>query len=207
MRNLLLTQAHVSYALTPHGYHMKPQTNRPALILLNMGGPDSLEAIEPFLYNLFSDRDLIQLPAGSLLQKPFARLICPFSRQAGAGKLPPHRRQIPLAVLDPSPGRRDRCAPRQAVAPRRRACATGIPRAEETLRELVRRGSSRPWSFPCIPIIPAPQPAAASRISAGRREDPSPAAVRRHRAVVRLARRTSTPWPDASVRAWKSSMS
>lgn len=46
-----------------------------ALILLNMGGPDSLEAVEPFLYNLFSDRELIQLPAGALLQKPFAKMI------------------------------------------------------------------------------------------------------------------------------------
>ncbi len=46
-----------------------------ALILLNMGGPDSLAAVRPFLYNLFSDRDLIQLPAGALLQKPFAWLI------------------------------------------------------------------------------------------------------------------------------------
>ena len=45
-----------------------------------MGGPDSLAAIQPFLYNLFSDRELIQLPAGALLQKPFAwmisRLLC-----------------------------------------------------------------------------------------------------------------------------------
>lgn len=49
-----------------------------ALILLNMGGPDSLEAVEPFLYNLFSDRELIQLPAGALLQKPFAKLISYF---------------------------------------------------------------------------------------------------------------------------------
>ena len=46
-----------------------------ALILLNMGGPDSLEAVKPFLYNLFSDRELIQLPAGRILQKPFARII------------------------------------------------------------------------------------------------------------------------------------
>ena len=49
-----------------------------ALILLNMGGPDSLEAVEPFLYNLFSDRELIQLPAGAILQKPFAKLISHF---------------------------------------------------------------------------------------------------------------------------------
>jgi ferrochelatase len=45
------------------------------LVLLNMGGPDSLRAVRPFLYNLFSDRDLIQLPAGALLQRPFAFMI------------------------------------------------------------------------------------------------------------------------------------
>ncbi|PLX92617.1 MAG: ferrochelatase [Desulfuromonas sp.] len=48
------------------------------LVLLNMGGPDSLAAVKPFLYNLFSDRELIRLPAGALLQKPFARLIAHF---------------------------------------------------------------------------------------------------------------------------------
>ena len=53
-------------------------TKPTALILLNMGGPDSLEAVEPFLYNLFSDRELIQLPAGAVLQKPFAKLISHF---------------------------------------------------------------------------------------------------------------------------------
>lgn len=40
-----------------------------------MGGPDSLKAVRPFLYNLFSDRELISLPAGALLQKPFAALL------------------------------------------------------------------------------------------------------------------------------------
>jgi ferrochelatase len=45
------------------------------LVVLNMGGPDSLSAVRPFLYQLFSDRELIQLPAGALLQKPFAALI------------------------------------------------------------------------------------------------------------------------------------
>jgi len=56
---------------------MTPE-NPTALVLLNMGGPDSLEAVEPFLYNLFSDRELIQLPLGGLLQKPFARVISHF---------------------------------------------------------------------------------------------------------------------------------
>ncbi len=45
------------------------------LVVLNMGGPDSLKAVRPFLYQLFSDRELIRLPAGALLQKPFAALI------------------------------------------------------------------------------------------------------------------------------------
>lgn len=43
-------------------------------MLLNMGGPDSLEAVGPFLYNLFSDRMLIRL-GPEPLQRPLARLI------------------------------------------------------------------------------------------------------------------------------------
>lgn len=50
-------------------------TDSTALVLLNMGGPDSLESVEPFLRNLFSDRDLIRLPGGRWLQRPFARLV------------------------------------------------------------------------------------------------------------------------------------
>lgn len=45
-----------------------------AVILLNMGGPDSLEAVKPFLKNLFSDRDIIKL-GPSFLQKHIASLI------------------------------------------------------------------------------------------------------------------------------------
>lgn len=44
-----------------------------AIVLLNMGGPDSIQAIRPFLYNLFSDNDIIQIPR--LIQKPVAFLI------------------------------------------------------------------------------------------------------------------------------------
>ncbi|MDD2271329.1 MAG: ferrochelatase [Desulfuromonadaceae bacterium] len=45
-----------------------------AVLLLQMGGPDSLPAIEPFLYNLFSDRDIIRI-GPSLLQPLVARFI------------------------------------------------------------------------------------------------------------------------------------
>jgi ferrochelatase len=46
-----------------------------AVVLMNMGGPDSLEAVEPFLYNLFRDNDLIPLPLGWLWQRGFARMV------------------------------------------------------------------------------------------------------------------------------------
>lgn len=49
--------------------------NRTAIVLLNLGGPDSLDAVEPFLFNLFSDPDIFRLPLGFLTQKPFAWLI------------------------------------------------------------------------------------------------------------------------------------
>ena len=44
-----------------------------AVILFNLGGPDSPEAAEPFLRNLFSDPAVISLPA--LLRLPLARWI------------------------------------------------------------------------------------------------------------------------------------
>jgi len=44
------------------------------VILLNLGGPDSIQAVRPFLYNLFSDRQIIKL-GPSFLQKPIAWLI------------------------------------------------------------------------------------------------------------------------------------
>jgi ferrochelatase len=49
--------------------------DKTCLILLGMGGPDKLEDVREFLYNIFSDRSIIQLPGGKLLQKPFATII------------------------------------------------------------------------------------------------------------------------------------
>lgn len=45
------------------------------VVLLNLGGPDSLEAVEPFLYNLFVDPDIINFPGSFLFRKGLAKLI------------------------------------------------------------------------------------------------------------------------------------
>ena len=44
-----------------------------AVVLFNLGGPDSPEAVEPFLRNLFSDPAIISLPA--IIRLPLARYI------------------------------------------------------------------------------------------------------------------------------------
>jgi ferrochelatase len=49
--------------------------NKYAVVLFNLGGPDSLEAIKPFLFNLFSDHDIFKIPVG---QKLFAKIMSGF---------------------------------------------------------------------------------------------------------------------------------
>ncbi len=49
-------------------------TEQTGVILLNMGGPEKLADVRPFLYNLFSDREIIRL-GPSFMQKPLAWLI------------------------------------------------------------------------------------------------------------------------------------
>ncbi len=45
------------------------------VVLFQLGGPDSLKAVEPFLYNLFSDPDIIDFPLARIARQPLARLI------------------------------------------------------------------------------------------------------------------------------------
>ena len=46
------------------------------VLLLNLGGPETTQDVEGFLYNLFADPDIIRLPSFlSLLQKPIAYFI------------------------------------------------------------------------------------------------------------------------------------
>lgn len=47
-------------------------TKRIAVVLFNLGGPDSPEAVQPFLFNLFNDPAIIQLP------NPFRWLLARF---------------------------------------------------------------------------------------------------------------------------------
>jgi len=48
---------------------------RIGVVLFQLGGPDSLDAIEPFLYNLFCDPDIIDFPFARIARQPLAKLI------------------------------------------------------------------------------------------------------------------------------------
>ena len=44
-----------------------------AVVLFNLGGPDKLESVEPFLFNLFNDPAIISIP--SIFRYPLAKII------------------------------------------------------------------------------------------------------------------------------------
>jgi ferrochelatase len=48
---------------------------RVGIVLFQLGGPDSLEAVQPFLLNLFLDPDIIPMGPLGFLRRPLAKLI------------------------------------------------------------------------------------------------------------------------------------
>lgn len=56
---------------------MKPKTG---VLLLNLGGPEEVQDVHDFLLRLFSDRDLIQLPAQRYVLAGVYPCVLPCSR-------------------------------------------------------------------------------------------------------------------------------
>ena len=54
---------------------MTRTSRRVGIVLFQLGGPDTLEAIEPFLYNLFCDPDIIDFPFARIGRRALAKLI------------------------------------------------------------------------------------------------------------------------------------
>jgi ferrochelatase len=120
--------------------------------LLYMGGPTSLEGVEPFLRELFSDREMIRLPGGRWLQRPFAALVsrlrAPKVRgrygRIGGGSPLVRITQSQAALLERSLARHGDFAVTVAMRYSR-------PRAEEAVAHLVRRGIHRLVALPLYP--------------------------------------------------------
>jgi len=70
------------------------------VVLFQLGGPDSLEAVEPFLYNLFCDPDIIPLgPLGVVLRRPMAKLISMRRARPVAGRYAEIGGRSPIRAL------------------------------------------------------------------------------------------------------------
>jgi ferrochelatase len=111
-----------------------------ALVLMNLGGPDSLEAVEPFLVNLFSDPDIIRGFAGLPLPKFIARKI---ARRRG-----PEVRENYRLIGGKSPQLELTCKQARALGaavglPATVAMRYWHPYAHETLAELEAHGVER----------------------------------------------------------------
>lgn len=57
-----------------------------AVLLLNLGGPLRLRDVEPFLYRLFADREIIRFPGPAWLQPLFATLLSKGRRKEVQGR-------------------------------------------------------------------------------------------------------------------------
>ncbi|PKI72491.1 hypothetical protein CRG98_007094 [Punica granatum] len=65
-----------SYAETATESYPHVAEEKIGVLLLNLGGPDTLNDVQPFLFNLFADPDIIRLPRlFRFLQQPLAKLI------------------------------------------------------------------------------------------------------------------------------------
>jgi ferrochelatase len=72
---------------------------RVGIVLFQLGGPDSLEAVEPFLMNLFLDPDIIPLGALGFLRRPLAKIISSRRSIPVAGKYAMIGKRSPIRVL------------------------------------------------------------------------------------------------------------
>jgi ferrochelatase len=72
---------------------------RVGIVLFQLGGPDSLAAVEPFLLNLFLDPDIIPLGPFGLLRGPIARLISSRRSKPVAERYAEIGRRSPIATL------------------------------------------------------------------------------------------------------------
>jgi len=72
---------------------------RVGVVLFQLGGPDSLDAVEPFLRNLFLDPDIIPMGPLGFLRGPLARYIAKKRAVPVAGRYAMIGRRSPIAIL------------------------------------------------------------------------------------------------------------
>lgn len=125
-------------------------TMQTAVFLLNMGGPDSMEAVEPFLANLFSDPAIIDFPLAGLVRRPLARMIAARRAKKVAVHYEAMGGKSPLPGITAEQASRLEDALGQGFSVHV-AMRYWRPTAEEAVKEAVRRGMERAVILPLYP--------------------------------------------------------
>ena len=86
------------------------ERKRIGVVLFQLGGPDAPEAIEPFLYNLFCDPDIINFPGAWLARKPLAWWIAHRRARAVADHYAAIGGHSPIRLLTERQARALECA-------------------------------------------------------------------------------------------------
>jgi protoporphyrin/coproporphyrin ferrochelatase len=126
---------------------------RRAVVLFQLGGPGTQEAVEPFLFNLFCDPDIIDLPLAFLFREPLARFIArkraPIAKKLyasiGGGSPILAQTQMQAAAL------RSMLAARGHDMPVEIAMRYWHPRAEQVIRTLLDDGIEDVVLLPLYP--------------------------------------------------------
>ncbi len=116
-----------------------------AILLLNLGGPVKLQHVEPFLYALFADRDLVRLPGPAWFQPVFARLISKGRAKAARARYAEIGGGSPLLKESAAQAKELRARLRAAgvASPVKLCFRTSQPRAAGLLKALKGRGVTR----------------------------------------------------------------
>ena len=121
------------------------------VLLLNLGGPEKLEDVRPFLYNLFSDRRIIRL-GPPFLQKPIAALI---ARRRAPASMANYRKiggGSPINTITSNQARAlEQSLEHDGDFMVRPCMRYWSPSAETVIREMVRAGVTKLIALPLYP--------------------------------------------------------
>ena len=154
MQNQVINTDYNVSEIEDQSYFTSEDNANTAVVLLQMGGPYTNDLVEPFLYNLFSDRDIIRLP---FFLQPFQGIIA----KRISTKRAIHVRKLYQAIGGGSPIFQHTAGLAkelyEILQTQYGPIATTLvmryskPRADETIRRLMRAGIERGIIFPLYP--------------------------------------------------------
>ena len=127
-------------------------TVKTGIVMMNLGGPPNLDEVEPFLLELFADREIIQLPFQSWLGPFIARRRAPkvrglYQRIGGGSPILRYTRAQGEGMV----ARLDRLSPETAPHGYYVAFRYVQPKSEDALRAMARDGVQRAVAFTQYP--------------------------------------------------------